>query len=179
LTIASRMPVGVVDRLEPVEIDGDNAQVELGTGTARQFTIEVALESPSVGAPGERVGEGRPLQLVGGSAAGVHHRKIDEADHGSLPGLGCHEAAELDKLLDCENRRSDARSPARRRDREVAPAFDRELRAAPVATARTAGSLAGGMLAAGIRLPEQARPVACSHPKRAEQELTLVGIGTA
>jgi hypothetical protein len=66
--------------------------------------VEVAFEGAPVGAPGQRVAERCPLELVGGPATGVDHGEIDEPGDRPLTGFDGDQTPELDELLDDENR---------------------------------------------------------------------------
>ena len=96
MPVTGRVAGGVVDSLEAVEVDRDDAQVELGTRATGQFAVEVALEGSPVGAPGQRVAERRPLELVSGSTTGVDHREIDQAGDRPLSRFDRDQGPELD-----------------------------------------------------------------------------------
>jgi len=181
LLVSGRVTSGVVDSFEAVEVDGNDAQVELGTSTPGQLAVEIALEGPPIGAPRQRIAESGPLELVGGAATGVDHREVDEASNRSLPRLDRDQTPELHELLDCENRRSDARPPPRRGSDEVAPTLDRHR---PAGLVRRAGAGRGGGLRrlarvlSRARCPEEPGAAADDCSKRVEQQLALVGIRT-
>ena len=183
--VTSRVACGVVDSLEAVDVDGDDAQVELGASAAGQFPVEVALEGTPVGAPGQRVAERGPLKLVGGPATGVDHGEVDEARDRPLSGFDSDQAPELDELLDDEDRRPNSRSPPRRRRSKRSPALDRDGRAGGVGRGAALSGL--GRVRARVRrlsrihiwqthTSEKPRRSARSCSERAKQQLTLVGV---
>ena len=63
--VASSVTVGVVDLLQPVEVDHRNSDVETGSVGAGDSALQILSQCAAIGAAGERVDECRLAQARG------------------------------------------------------------------------------------------------------------------
>lgn len=94
------MPLGVVDPLEAVEVDRHDAEVELGSRTARELAGEISLEGTPVRTPRERIAERRQLQLIGRRLGGDEHDAVDQPTEALAVGGDSDEVSKQEELLD-------------------------------------------------------------------------------
>ena len=76
--VADFMPVLVVDALEPVDVQDENAH-----GAVSPVTLEVEREAPAIGQPREGIGVGLHLEILVGDR--VTERELDDVAQGAAP----------------------------------------------------------------------------------------------
>ena len=118
--VAAVVPVGVVDRLEVVEVEHDRGQRRPPARRLGHHAPELVLGGAAVGQPGERVGRGPVLGQREGAQVGEDRRGerdgvVDAPLLHHLKRLGVLDQHRADDLAADEQRRAGVVAPRRRR----------------------------------------------------------------